>query len=308
MTARTAFEHWSAPGADTQGLASTEADEYQVIYRDANLPMQGKPGTLPRYPQPDNTSASDLTVESTPLTERQLYSEGEQEIVWHPATLADGEHAQVAVFQGSSVYVKTGSAIVHLSKSSWTDGTTDCGEMITYVTSLVPVGYSGTTTPGSVSDSSCKAPPLGLEGVPQMVSPSQWVTGTVHGAKAPQVLTRCPSTPLHGFTTGVLYLAMTCSPGFRTVSPYCYHFEHALASQVNYPWYMSAEVVPTPGTGGCHVSPQTAVFALREHDGDTSSCSSPRPRSADLLRDPDRRAPTAALSAILSNSYVAKCS
>ena len=141
-----------------------------------------------------------------------------------------------------------------------------------------------------------------------MVSPSQWVTGTVHGAKAPQVLTRCPSTPLHGFTTGVLYLAMTCSPGFRTVSPYCYHFEHALASQVNYPWYMSAEVVPTPGTGGCHVSPQTAVFALREHDRGYQLLFLTTTPVCGPTEGPDRRAPTAALSAILSNSYVAKCS
>jgi hypothetical protein len=307
MTARTAFEHWSAPGSDTNGLVSTEADEYQVMYRDADLPMQAKPGALPRYPQPDNTYANDLTVVSSPLSERQPYAEGEQEIVWHPATLADGEHAQVAVYQSSSVYVKTDSAIVHLTKGSWIDGETDCGEMVAYVASLVPVGYSGTTTQGSVSDSACKAPPLGLEGVPQMVSPSRWITGKVHGAQAPHVLASCPPTPLHGFTTGVIYQAMTCSPDFRTVSPYCYHFEHPLASQVNYPWYMSAEVVPTPGTAGCHVNPQTAVFVLREHDRGYQLLFLTTTPVCGPIDGPDRQAPTDALKAILNNNYVTKC-
>jgi hypothetical protein len=279
QTARDVEQHWEP--ADTQ---------YTVHYAP---PGESTPEWV------------DLSVQSLPLKQQFApVTASQQPVSWQPATLADGEDVQVAVFQQSSVLVKTTSTLVQISAGAWSDQE-NCAAMTAAVKSLIPVGYSGATDGASIPASVCVQPPVGLTGAPRFVKPPTHPVSTA-GATAPHVFTDCLLTSAE-FDSEGLYQATTCSPEFAHVSPDCYHFTSPRGLWGLHFDYMAVDIVPTAGQSGCDVTPVTAVYADHSNGGFELLFLTRTPVCGPI-EGPTGEVPTETLEAILRGRYAEKCS
>lgn len=241
---------------------TTPTATYAVVYRTPGQPGASMPSA---YPSP---AVGDATVRSMPRNSPspQLAESGDP-VIWYPATLADGEHAQVTVYDNDVIYVRTASTMVVFSGEG---DQADCSQLLADVGKLRPVGDTGASGTGSVDMRACDPNPAQPFGMATMQpAPANGVpAGTLPGSAPVPVLTGCPKTS-PGLTPAALYPAAQCSPELRNVPYDCFQISNVRTAASDYPWYASADLGPGQAAPpSCpRVAPGIMLFGDRVNQG-----------------------------------------
>jgi hypothetical protein len=315
QTVRAAYTTTASAAAQRVHDGPSGGVEYEAIYRPRSLP-DSRSGRRPiPYPTPDDPE-NDLRVTTTrPGSIQSQLASGSQTVHWWPATLGDGEKAQVTVYENAVVYVKTATAIIHFQfgMSLGADDTQDgCNNVIGLVAFLVPVGYSGLDADGHVSPAACTPPPLGLEGPIGVIGPPPGGvrTALLAGARPPVVLSHCAPTDAGvGLNSTVLYQASACSPKLAHVSQFCYHFADADGAYGSNPQFIRVQLEPSTGNepASCHFTAETGLYALRPPAQGYVLVFVTRTPVCGPVQGPTGRVPALALETLLPGLYRPTC-